>query len=156
MGIHARNVSIILFFYGVAIAIGNALGGRFGDRKPLKALLSMFFVQAVILLTFTFTAPSKAAGLITVLAMGLLAFMSVPVLQSYVLTLAHRYVPSAIDVASSLNIASFNGGIALGSYIGGLTTSFLGLQHTPWVASAMVLLGALLTVITIGLEKKEK
>lgn len=155
MGIGAKNISIILFVYGVAIAIGNAIGGRFGDRKPLKALLSMFIVQAFILLIFTFTAPFKVVGLITVVAMGLLAFMSVPVLQSYVLTLAQRYVPSAVDVASSLNIASFNGGIALGAYVGGLTTDMMGLQHTPWVAAIMVLLGVLLTLVTIGLEKKE-
>ncbi|MGG0453228.1 MFS transporter [Priestia megaterium] len=155
MGIAAKNVSIILFIYGIAIAIGNAIGGRFGDRKPLKALLYMFIVQAIILLIFTFTAPFKVVGLITVVAMGLLAFMSVPVLQSYVLTLAQRYVPSAVDVASSLNIASFNGGIALGSYVGGLTTDIMGLNHTPWVASIMVLLGVLLTFVTIGLEKKE-
>lgn len=155
MGIGAKNVSIILFIYGIAIAIGNAIGGRFGDRKPLKALLYMFIIQAIILLIFTFTAPFKVVGLITVVAMGLLAFMSVPVLQSYVLTLAQRYVPSAVDVASSLNIASFNGGIALGSYVGGLTTDIMGLNHTPWVASIMVLLGVLLTFVTIGLEKKE-
>ncbi|MGE7303396.1 MFS transporter [Priestia megaterium] len=155
MGIAAKNVSIILFIYGIAIAIGNAIGGRFGDRKPLKALLYMFIVQAIILLIFTFTAPFKVVGLITVVAMGLLAFMSVPVLQSYVLTLAQRYVPSAVDVASSLNIASFNGGIALGSYVGGLTTDIMGLNHTPWVASIMVLLGVLLTFVTIGLKKKE-
>ncbi|MET1029694.1 MFS transporter [Domibacillus tundrae] len=156
MGIDAKNVSIILFVYGIAIAIGNAIGGRLGDRKPLKALLSMFIVQAVILLIFTFTAPFKVVGLITVIAMGLLAFMSVPVLQSYVLTLAQRYVPSAVDVASSLNIASFNGGIALGAYVGGITTDIMGLQHTPWVAAVMVFLGVLLTVVTIGLEKKKK
>ncbi len=91
----------------------------------------------------------------TVIAMGLLAFMSVPVLQSYVLSLAKRYVPSAADVASSLNIASFNGGIALGSYTGGLVTGSLGLQHSPWVAAIMVLAGALLTIVCIALEKKD-
>ncbi|MFD0050085.1 MFS transporter [Actinomycetes bacterium NPDC127524] len=155
MGIGAEKVSVILFVYGIAIAIGNTIGGRFGDRKPLKALLSMFSVQAVILLIFTFTAPYKAVGLITVAAMGLLAFMSVPVLQSYVLNLAQRFVPSAVDVASSLNIASFNGGIALGSYVGGITADIMGLQHTPWVAAVMVFLGVFLTVVAIRLEKKK-
>ncbi|MBT2719223.1 MFS transporter [Bacillus sp. ISL-57] len=155
MDINAKNVSIILFVYGVAIAIGNAIGGRLGDRKPLNALLNMFIVQAVILLIFTFTAPFKVVGLITVVAMGLLAFMSVPILQSYVLTLAQRYVPSAVDVASSLNIASFNGGIALGAYVGGLTTDIIGLQHTPWMAAVMVAGGVLLTFYSMVLEKKE-
>lgn len=155
MDINAKNVSVILFAYGVAIAIGNAIGGRLGDRRPLKALLYMFIVQAVILLIFTFTAPFKVVGLITVVSMGILAFMSVPVLQSYVLTLARRYVPSAVDVASSLNIASFNGGIALGTYVGGVTTDMMGLQHTPWIAAVMVGGGVLLTVCSMMLEKKQ-
>ena len=151
----ASTISIILFLYGVAIAIGNAIGGRIGNGKPLIALLYIFIIQAIILLIFTFTAPFKVAGLITVIAMGLLAFMSVPVLQAYVLTLAERYVPSAVDVASSLNIASFNAGIALGAYVGGIVTNFMGLHHTPWIAAVMVVGGVLLTICSIVLDKKE-
>ncbi|MDF2961032.1 MAG: hypothetical protein K0S39_2767 [Paenibacillus sp.] len=156
MGFGAATVSIILFLYGVAIAIGNAIGERFGNRKPLNALFYIFIVQAVILLLFTFTAPFKVPGPITVIAMGLLAFMSVPALQTYVLTLAERYVPSAVDVASSLNIASFNGGIALGAYLGGAVTDIMGLHHTPWMASVMVVAGVLLTIGSLALEKRDK
>ncbi len=44
--------------------------------------------------------------------MGLLAFMNVPGLQLYIVQLAEKYVPSAVDVASALNIAAFIIGIA--------------------------------------------
>ncbi|MCM3747355.1 MFS transporter [Paenibacillus pasadenensis] len=153
-GYGGTAISFILFLYGVAIAVGNHFGGRLGNDKPVHALFYIFLVQAVILLLFTFTAPSKTLGLINVIAMGLLAFMSVPVLQAYVLTLAERYAPSAVDFASSLNIASFNGGIALGAYIGGVVADGIGLQHTSWMAAVMVGLGALLTLGSMKLENK--
>lgn len=153
-GINAKSISIILVIYGVAIAIGNWVGGKLGDKKPLQALLLIFTLQAIVLLIFSFTASFKIGGIITIVLMGLLAFMSVPILQSYVLTLAHRHMPSAVDFASSLNIASFNGGVALGAYIGGIITYNFGLQHTPWVAAFMVSLGGILTLLTITLEKR--
>lgn len=88
-----------------------------------------------------FTIPFKAAGLITVLYMGLLAFMSISVLQSYVMILAERFVPSAVNVASAINIAAFQAGIALGSYLGGVVTDSIGLIHTTWIGAVMILCG---------------
>ncbi|SDR86538.1 Predicted arabinose efflux permease, MFS family [Paenibacillaceae bacterium GAS479] len=153
-GFGGTAISFILFLYGVAIAVGNHFGGRLGNNRPVHALFYIFIVQAVILLLFTFTAPSKSLGLINVIGMGLLAFMSVPVLQAYVLTLAERYAPSAVDFASSLNIASFNGGIALGAFVGGVVADGMGLQHTAWMAAVMVGFGALLTLGSMRLENK--
>ena len=105
----------------------------------------MFIVQAVVLFILMFTAPFKIAGLITILLMGLLAFMNVPGLQVYVVILAERFVPSAVDVASAINIAAFNAGIAIGSYLGGLITDSIGLIHTSWIGALMVLAAAVLT-----------
>jgi predicted MFS family arabinose efflux permease len=72
----------------------------------------MFLVQAIVLFVFSITAPFPVAALITVFLMGLFAFMNVPGLQVYVVMLAERFVPCAVDVASSINIAVFNAGIA--------------------------------------------
>lgn len=80
----------------------------------------MFIVQAVVLFILMFTAPFKIVGLATILLMGLFAFMNVPGLQVYVVMLAERFVPSAVDVASAINIAAFNAGIAMGSFLVGL------------------------------------
>lgn len=115
-GFKAGTVAIILLVYGIAIAIGNMIGGKLSNRNPIAALFYMLIVQALVLFTLTFTAPYKITGLITILFMGLLAFMNVPGLQVYVVMLAERFVPSAVDVASAINIAAFNAGIALGSF----------------------------------------
>ncbi|GIP42421.1 chloramphenicol resistance protein [Paenibacillus sp. J45TS6] len=155
-GFSENSVAAILLLYGIAIAIGNIIGGKAADRNPLKALLTMFIIQAVILLILTFTIPSPIAGLVTIFLMGLFAFMNVPGLQVYAVILAERYVPEAKDVASSLNIAAFNAGIALGAYLGGIVTDSIGLIHTPWIGAVMVVGAAILTAWSLRLERKDK
>lgn len=155
-GYQSSTVSLILLIYGMAIAIGNTIGGKAADKNPLKALLWMFIVQALILFILTFAAPHKLMGTITILFMGLLAFMNVPGLQVYVVQLAERYTPQSVDVASAMNIAAFNLGIAIGAFVGGITVEKLGLIHTPWVGGVMVLGAALLTMVMGRLEKNQK
>ncbi|WP_409288087.1 MFS transporter [Peribacillus sp. SCS-37] len=144
-GFSSGSVAAILLIYGAAIAIGNMIGGRLANHNPVGALFYMFIFQAVVLFVLAFTAPFKIAGLITITLMGLFAFMNVPGLQVYVVMLAERYVPSAVDVASALNIAAFNAGIAIGSYAGGLITDSAGLIHTAWAGGLMVTAAVLLT-----------
>jgi len=155
-GFTPKVVSIILLVYGVAVAIGNSIGGKAADRDPLKALLWMFVAQAIILFILTFTAPFKVAGLITIFLMGMFAFMNVPGLQILVVRLAERYVPAAVNVASALNIAAFNLGIAIGAFVGGLIVDSIGLIHTPWVGAVMVVGAVVLTVWSSAIEKKHK
>lgn len=154
-GFKESTVAFILLLYGIAIAIGNFIGGKAANRNPLSALLVMFILQALILLLLSFTAPFKAAALITIFMMGLLAFMNVPGLQSYVVKLAARYAPQAVDVASAVNIAAFNAGIALGAYLGGIVSDKIGLIHTGSVGAAMVAAAVLLTGWSKFLQRKE-
>ncbi|MED1821118.1 MFS transporter [Bacillus subtilis] len=155
-GFKAGTVAVILLGYGIAIAIGNMIGGKLSNRNPIAALFYMFIVQAIVLFVLTFTAPYQAAGLITILCMGLLAFMNVPGLQVYVVMLAERFVPSAVDVASAMNIAAFNAGIALGSYLGGVITDSIGLIHTAWIGGLMVVGAVILTGWSRLLEKRDR
>ncbi|MDY8048102.1 MFS transporter [Paenibacillus sp. S33] len=154
-GFQQSTVTFILLLYGIAIAIGNVIGGKAANRKPLSALFYMFLIQAVILFLLLFTAPFKTAGLITIFFMGLLAFMNVPGLQVYVVMLAERFAPKAVDVASAVNIAAFNAGIAIGAYVGGVVTDSLGLIHTAWIGSIMVFVAVLLTGWSRMLEKRD-
>ncbi|KOP77712.1 MFS transporter [Cytobacillus solani] len=155
-GFKEGTVAVILLVYGIAIAIGNMIGGKLSNQNPIGALFYMFIVQAVVLFILMYTAPFKIAGLITILLMGLLAFMNVPGLQVYVVMLAERFVPSAVDVASAINIAAFNAGIAIGSYLGGLITDSIGLIQTSWIGALMVLTAAVLTGFSRALERKDQ
>ncbi len=155
-GFAPSTVALLLLFYGIAIAIGNVIGGRLANRNPVGVLLRMFIVQALVLLLLWWTAPYAGIGLATVLLMGLFAFMNVSGLQVYVLMLAERYVPQAVDMASALNISAFNAGIAIGAYLGGLVVDHLGLIHTTWVGALMVAVAAILTAVLRAGEKQEQ
>ncbi|MBY0146251.1 MFS transporter [Neobacillus niacini] len=154
-GFKEGSVAAILLGYGIAIAIGNMIGGKAANKNPIRALFYMFIAQALVLIILLFAAPFKIAGLITIFLMGLFAFMNVPGLQVYVVMLAERYVPTAVDVASALNIAAFNAGIAMGSFLGGFITDSIGLIHTTWIGVLMVLGAVVLTGWSRKLEKKD-
>ncbi len=154
-GFSAPAVSWILLAYGIAVAIGNIWGGKLANRHgAVRALSFIFAALAALLLVFQFTASHSVAALLTVVVMGVFAFGNVPGLQVYVVQKAEQYTPNAVDVASGLNIAAFNVGIALGSVIGGQTVASLGLAQTPWIG-ALIVVGALLLIGLSGRLDKQ-
>lgn len=152
-GFGANAVSLILLVYGVSVAFGNIWGGKLADRLgPLPALKLLFGGLALVLLLLTFTAPHPVLAVLTVLVWGAFAFGNVPGLQVLVVQQAERHTPKAVDVASGLNIAAFNVGIALGSVVGSFVVEHLGLMHTPWIGALIVLLAYGLTHVS---ERRE-
>ncbi|MEG2803354.1 MFS transporter [Stenotrophomonas sp.] len=155
-GFSANAVSGVLLVYGVSVAIGNLWGGRLADRRgPIPALKLIFGLLAAVLFVLTFTAYNPWLVLLTVLALGAVAFGNVPGLQVYVVKQAQRFAPQAADVASGLNIAAFNVGIALGASLGGLVVDHLGLMHTPWLGALVVLAALGLTVLSGRLDRRD-
>ncbi|WP_432720793.1 MFS transporter [Jeongeupia wiesaeckerbachi] len=154
-GFSGNAVSLVMLVYGVAVAVGNLWGGKLADRHgPIASLKLIFLLLAVVLLVLTFTATSKWLIVATILAWGVVAFGNVPALQVYVVKQAEHYTPHAVDVASGLNIAAFNVGIAIGASVGGLIVQHLGLMHTPWIG-ALIVLGAFgLTVLSGRLDRR--
>ena len=154
-GFSAGAVSLILLVYGVSVAVGNIWGGKLADRMgPLPALKLLFAGLALVLLVLTFTAPHPVLAVLTVLVWGAFAFGNVPGLQVLVVKQAERHTPNAVDVASGLNIAAFNVGIALGSVVGGFVVEHLGLMHTPWIGALIVLLAYGLTHVSEAGERR--
>ncbi|WDZ81360.1 MFS transporter (plasmid) [Ensifer adhaerens] len=154
-GFSEQSVSLILVLYGIAIAIGNIAGGKIANSNPVKALVGLFILQAAVLVILTFTAGSPILAIITLVALGFLQFGNVPGLQLYVVKLAKEHRPGAVDVASALNIAAFNLGIAIGAWLGGLIVeSPLGLGATPWVGAILVVVALFLTMWSGALDRR--
>ncbi len=86
------------------------------------------------------------------LAWGAVAFGNVPGLQVYVVKQAERFAPQAVDVASGLNIAAFNLGIAGAAWAGGLIVTHLGVTHTPWIGALVVLVSLAMTALSGKLD----
>ncbi|MEK0362185.1 MFS transporter [Pseudomonas sp. CBC3] len=148
-------VSLVLLVYGVSVAVGNIWGGKLADRRgPINALKLIFTLLAVVLFALTFTAGNPWLALATVLLWGAVAFGNVPGLQVYVVRQAEHYTPKAVDVASGLNIAAFNLGIAGGAWLGGHIVASMGLIHTAWIGSLVVLGALALTFWSGRLDRK--
>ena len=145
-GFSASAVGWVMLVYGVSVAVGNLWGGKLADRLgPIPALRIIFALLAAVLLVLQFTAPHPWLAVGTVLLWGAVAFGNVPGLQVYVVKQAERFTPQAVDVASGLNIAAFNLGIAGAAWAGGLIVTHLGLKHTPWIGALVVLVSLALT-----------
>lgn len=154
-GFSASSVSLVMLVYGVSVAFGNIWGGKLADSKgPVRALQIVFALLALVLFVLTFTASNAWLAVATVLAWGAVAFGNVPGLQVYVVQQAERDAPQAVDVASGLNIAAFNVGIAGGAWAGGLIVTQFGLLATPWIG-ALVVIGAFgLTTLAGRLDRR--
>jgi len=59
-------------------------------------------------------------------------------------------------VASGLNIAAFNIGIAGGAWGGGLIVTHLGLLATPWIGALVVLVALGLTTWAGRLDRRDE
>lgn len=145
-------VSPILLVFGVGLVAGNLLGGRLADRRPQMALLGTLTTLAIVLALMTFTVTSKPAIILFAGLLGFAAFATVAPLQMRVLTQAEG---AGQNLASSLNIAAFNLGNALGAWLGGnVIDNGAGLATLPWVAALVTLAGLAVALWSLRLQQR--
>lgn len=136
------TASLLMLGYGVMAAIGNVWGGRLTDRRGADTTVMTLLVGlALVLLAIWASAPTLPMMMVLTGLLGALTYAAVPALQARVIGLSHSHAPQAPAVAAGLNIAGFNGGIALGSLLGGASLEVMGLTSTAWVGAAFVGLG---------------
>jgi MFS transporter, DHA1 family, inner membrane transport protein len=156
-GFSPSVVGIVLLLYGASVAAGNMFGGKLADTHgPVTALKLIFAVLAAVLLLLGFVATNKVLVIAVVLAWGGVAFGNVPALQVYVVKQAERFAPHSVNVASGMNIAAFNLGVAGGAWTGGIVVSHLGLMHTPWIGATVVLCALALTWLSGKIDRRDQ
>lgn len=153
MGFGAGISVILLLIYGIAVAIGNTLGGRLANRRPLQALSIMFAALTLVMIAMLFGLRYTSLGLALLLVMGLLAFMNVPGLQLFTMQVAEERYPEDAPLASALNISAFNVGVMAGSFGGGQLLNHWGLLSTP---IGGIILGAAALLLTLWLIRTDK
>ncbi len=135
----AGGVSVVLFVWGAAAAVGTTYGGRRSDSEGPDRVLMLGLLGVVTAFTVlglvtsllpVGTAPATAAFLLAVLAWSTL-YWTVPGAQ--VQRVMER-APAAPAVAVSVSSASSYLGVALGGAIGGLTVGLASPAALPWVA----------------------
>ncbi|KEZ95228.1 arabinose transporter permease, partial [Xanthomonas vasicola pv. vasculorum NCPPB 895] len=151
-GFTQSAVSPVLLVFGVGMIVGNLLGGRLTDRRPTSALLGSLAALVVVLGALGLALHSKAAMVIFVGLLGVAAFATVAPLQLRVLEHARG---AGQNLASSLNIAAFNLGNALGAWLGGVVIATqAGLVATPWVAALLSAVGLGLALWSVQLQRR--
>lgn len=152
-GFSEKAVSSILLVFGAGMIVGNIIGGKLADRDLRRSLITTLVGLLVVLGVMGLILSSKVLAVAFVFLLGIGAFATVSPLQMRVLEQARG---EGQNLASSLNIAAFNLGNALGAAVGGWTiTSQVGLQGLPWMAGALTLIGIGVVAVSIRLERHE-
>jgi len=152
-GLSAEAVSPMLLLFGGGLAAGNLLGGRLADKAPMAALLGTLAAMALVLGGMHWLIVTPAGAALFVLALGIASFATVAPLQLWVL---EKAAGAGQNLASSLNIAAFNLGNALGAWAGGLAIARgPGLLSLGWIAALMTLAGLGLALWSRALERRE-
>lgn len=141
-GMSAAAVSPAMLLFGVGLAAGNLLGGRLADRAPMPAVLGTLLALALVLGSMDLWIHLSVPAMVFLVVLGIAAFATVAPLQVRVLDQA---AGAGQNLASSLNIAAFNLGNALGAWVGGLV-----IERGPGLR-ALGLAGAVLTLAGLGL-----
>ncbi|TCM40240.1 Cmx/CmrA family chloramphenicol efflux MFS transporter [Kribbella sp. VKM Ac-2568] len=142
-GLPSGAVPAVLALYGVGSLIGITIGGRNADATPFRTL-SVGITGVVALsavLAIWASVPVVAVGAIFLL--GGFGFATNPALNARVFSLAEE----APTLATAVNFSSFNVGITIGPWLGGLAIDAgANYRALGWIAVALGLV-ALGTVV---------
>lgn len=149
-GLDAGGISLALFMFGSAAAVGNIMGGILVDRVGAVRTLATALCGALITLTLnsvvlkTFAPSAAALGLLLLmLPWGISGWAFHPAQSANLVKL----VPSAPMIALSLNASAMYLGIALGSLIGGAVLAHLSPGDLGWAGGAFAAAGLALTLL---------
>ncbi|HEY9233625.1 MULTISPECIES: MFS transporter [Phenylobacterium] len=134
-GFPIAAVSPILLVFGGGLVAGNFLGGKAADRALTPALFGTLGALTMVMLAMTFILDNKPAAVVFTGLLGAAAFATVAPLQ---LRLMEAAGGAGQTLASSLNIAAFNLGNALGAWLGGAVIDHgPGLGAVTWIGALM-------------------
>ncbi|GAB2948135.1 MFS transporter [Hafnia psychrotolerans] len=151
-GISEHGVSLTLLLIGLGLTIGNVVGGRLADWRLGATLTVIFLLIVVFSALFRWTSTNLLTAEVTLFFWAMVSFAAVPALQINVVT----YGKNAPNLVSTLNIAAFNVGNALGAWVGGAVIARgLGLTAVPLAAASLGLVGFLLCIVTFRRAAKK-
>lgn len=149
----ARYISLVFLLYGIVSIFSTLIGGKLAAGGGMGKIRYVFLAQAVVLASLYVSSGSLAGGLVSISLMALVVYLMNSTMQLYFMDWAERYVPEARDLASSLTSVSINVGIAMGSALGGLVTSNMGLMDLSWSGGIVAVLAAVLAWINYRLDR---
>ncbi|MFR1639086.1 MAG: MFS transporter, partial [Eggerthellaceae bacterium] len=154
MGFDGAAVSVILLALGAACVGSNLLSGWVANRFGMRALPLTFALHAALLALLAVTVPLSWAGLADIACVCLLMYVMNSTVQMLFQDVARRDYPSALTFSASLHPMSFNAGIALGSFAGGVAVNAGGLLATGPIGALFALAAAALALALVRMTAR--
>jgi len=146
-GLRSGAVPGVLALYGVGSLIGITMGGRTADATPFRTLSVGITGLVVLSAALALWAGEPVVAIATIFLLGGFGFATNPALNARVFSLAGQ----APTFATAINFSSFNVGITIGPWLGGLALDAgAGYPALGWIAVALGLV-ALGTVVLAAL-----
>jgi DHA1 family inner membrane transport protein len=146
-GYAPADLSWLLIVFGVGLVLGNWLGARAADWRLMGTIIVLLAVLVGLLLVFA-ALPST----VTLFALGVVAFATVPAFTSRVIVTG-----GGTTLAASAAVAAFNLGNASGAYLAGLAvTAGYGYEATSWVGAAMAVGGLGVAALSAALANRQR
>lgn len=146
-------VTWVLVLFGVGITVGNLVGGRLADWRPLAVMLAALGLLLVVLLAMPAAMPWRWAMVAIVPVWGVIHCCAIAPFQARIVEQAK----GAPNLASTLNQGAFNLGNALGAALGGaVLTAGYGYTRLPLASAVMILLTALVGVATVMVQRRDR
>lgn len=145
-GIPSWAVPLVFVAFGVGAIIGTNLAGRFADKRPIATFITAT-AGTVVLMTLLVPLSVNAAATFALTFLLGIAGMGIPPVGT---GLAVRFASAAPTLAAAISVSAFNGGTALGTWIGAaVLETTMGLIGPLAVAIVMAALG-LLTLLALA------
>ncbi|MBO2449003.1 MFS transporter [Actinomadura barringtoniae] len=133
-------VPAVLALYGLGALAGITIGGRTSDAHPFRTLYVGLTGLIVISVALALTASAPIPTIALILLLGMVGFGTNPALNARVFTVAG----DAPTLAAAFNVSSFNVGITVGPWLGGLAIG------AGWGYPSVAWIGAVLGVVALG------
>ncbi|WP_185983166.1 MFS transporter [Aureimonas mangrovi] len=148
------GIAWLMVLFGLGLAVGNWLGGRFADRSLFGTLFVTLAAQAIVLFVFWIGVGSPIVAYASVFLMAAFGFATVSPIQKLVMDRARS--AGAPTMAASVNIGMFNLGNAIGAWAGGATIAAgFGLASPNWAGALLSLVALALAVMAWASAGKE-
>ncbi|NRB57582.1 MAG: MFS transporter, partial [Salinicola sp.] len=145
-GFSDTGIAILMVLFGLGLAVGNWMGGRFADRSLFGTLFVTLGAQAAVLFVFWLGVESGIVASAAVFLMAAFGFAAVAPIQKLVMDRASQ--AGAPTMAASVNIGMFNLGNAIGAWVGGATIAAgYGLASPNWAGAIISLVALSLAII---------
>ena len=138
-----QYLSVGLVIFGAACLWSNLYGGKLADRgrgvEPLTHIRPIYCAHAVLMASLVVAHWVPVYGALLLVVLGMFMYLQNSASQVLYMDVASQSHPGSLNLAASLNSMSFNIGIAVGSAVGGLVNTHLGLMWLGPVGAIFLL-----------------